>query len=250
MKSLNERQKNILSLLETNSTLEVSALTELLYASAATIRRDLKKLEQNGLILRTHGKAVSTSRYTGGNTAFDMRMQQALQAKNRIAKACIESCVHSGDIVLLDASSTVAHTVEFLSDKNVTVITSGIQTLSLLAKTELDFYSTGGRAVKGSYSLVGQNAIECTQTFNANVCIVSCHGLSEQGFACDTSEPEIDLRRAMMKSAKTKILLIDSTKFSKTYFKNLCHISEFDHVFCDSPLPDCINVKNLHVIPK
>ena len=250
MKDLNERQKNILTLLEENSALEVSALTEILYASAATVRRDLKKLEDKGLVLRSHGKAVSTRQYAGGNTAFDTRMLLAREAKNKLARAAVEKYVQTGDMIILDASSTAAYAVEYLSDKKVTVITSGIRTLSLLAGTDLDFYSTGGRAVKGSYSLVGQSAIEYLSLFNASVCIMSCHGLTPSGFTCDTSEPEIELRRAMLRRADKKILLIDSSKIGKTYQYNLCHISEFDYVLCDTPLPEEITrtIKNLHII--
>lgn len=250
MKELNERQKNILSLLEENSSIEVSALTELLYASPATIRRDLSALEEKGLVLRSHGKAVSTRQYSGGNTAFNARMLLARMAKNRMAQAAVEALVQPGNVVLLDASSTVAHTVEYLASKNVTVITSGIQTLSLLAGTDLNFYSTGGRAVKGSYSLVGQGAIEFVEKFNADLCLVSCHGLTPEGYACDTSEPELELRRAMMNAARKTALLIDSGKIGKTYFQNLCHVSRFDYVFCDQPLPDEISktIKNLIIV--
>lgn len=250
MKDLNERQKNILSFLEEKKTVEVSALTELLYASAATVRRDLKKLEEKGLIVRSHGRAVSTRQYSGGNSAFDTRMLLASEAKNRMAKAAVEQLVRTGDVVMLDASSTVAHTVEYLTSKQVTVITSGIQTLSLLAATDLNFYSTGGRAVKGSYSLVGQNAIEYVGSFNADICILSCHGLTPSGNACDTSEPELELRRAMMKSAKKSVLIIDGSKIDKTCFQNLCHISQFDYVFCDKELPEEIakTIKNLIIV--
>ncbi len=250
MKELNERQKNIISLLEENPSIEVKELTKLLYASPATVRRDLKKLEEQGLVLRSHGKAVSTRQYSGGNTAFNTRMLLARAAKNRMAKAAVEKLVQSGNVILLDASSTVAHTVEYLASKNVTVITSGIQTLSLLAGTDLNFYSTGGHAVKGSYSLVGQSAIEYVGKFNADLCLVSCHGLTPEGYASDTSEPELELRLAMMKSARKTVLLIDGEKFGKTYFQNLCHISQFDYVICDQPLPDEIarTVKNLIIV--
>lgn len=230
--------------------MEVAALTELLYASAATIRRDLKKLEEKGFILRSHGKAVGTRQFGAGNTAFHTRMILARGAKKRMARAAVEQLVQAGDVVLLDASSTVAHTVEYLASKNVTVVTSGIETLSLLAGTELKFYSTGGQAVKGSYSLIGQSAIEFVENFNADFCFVSCHGLTADGFACDTSETELELRRAMMKRARKSVLMIDSSKIGKSCFKNLCHISRFDYVFCDQPLPQEIaeTVRNLYIV--
>ena len=250
MKELTQRQKAILSLLDGCPTsLEVRTLTGKVYASEATVRRDLKKLEERGLILRTHGKALSARR-VDNNSPLDVRLQLAQETKKRLARAAVLECVHHADVVMLDASSTVSYAVEYLAEKKVKVITSGIRTLHMLAQTELEFYSTGGQAVRASYSLAGPSAEDYVMNFNADVCLVSSHGLSPQGFACDTSEPESSLRKVMMRQSRLRVLLLDSSKLGKTCWQNLCHIREFDHVFCDKPLPPelAAQVKCLHVV--
>ena len=230
-------------------SVEVRALTGKVYASEATVRRDLRKLEERGLILRTHGKALSARR-VDNNSSLDVRLQLAQEAKKRLARAAVQECVHAGDVVMLDASSTVTYAVEYLAEKKAVVVTSGIRTLHLLAQTDLVFYSTGGQAVRASYSLAGPSAEEYLTNFNADVCLVSSHGLSPQGFACDTSEPESSLRKAMMRQSRLRVLLLDSSKLGKTCWQNLCHIREFDHVFCDKPLPPelAAQVRCLHVV--
>lgn len=141
--------------------------------------------------------------------------------------------------------------VEYLKDrKDVIVITSGLKTLTALSQTDLKFYSTGGLAINKSSSFVGQTAINTVKSFNADVCLVSCHGLSSQGFVTDTSERENDLRKAIMEQSKVKVLLIDSSKIGQGFWHNLCKISEFDCVYCNSPLPQNIleSVKNFRLV--
>jgi DeoR/GlpR family transcriptional regulator of sugar metabolism len=246
-----EREEKILAILQESPSVSVKSLTKSLYVSEATIRRDLVRLEQEGLIIRTHGKAVSTGIYADKNQGFNLRENTASPIKKRLAERAVSLCVTDGAVVFLDASSTAMHTVDFLSSrKDVIVITSGLKTAVMLSNTNVKFYSTGGKAINSSMSLVGQTAIDTVNNFNADVCFVSCHGVSESGFATDTSERENDLRKAMLSKAKRKVLLIDSTKIDSGCWHNLCHLSLFDDVFCDKPLPQNVlnSIKNFHLV--
>ena len=246
-----EREQKILDILEESKSISVTALTKALYASEATIRRDLVKLEKKGLIIRTHGKAISTGVYADKNQGFDLRENTASPVKKLLAEKAVALCASDGDVIFLDASSTAMQTVDFLANKkDVIVLTSGLKTAVKLSNTPIKFYSTGGKAINSSMSLVGQTAIDTVNTFNADVCFVSCHGVSHNGFATDTSELENDLRKAMIKRSKRKVLLIDSTKIDSGCWHNLCHLAEFDDVFCDKPLPQEIlkAIKNFHLV--
>lgn len=246
-----DRKKQILALLNETNSVEVSTLTKMLYSSEATIRRDLIKLEEEGFLIRSHGKAISMTLYADKGVPYRERKDIGFISKKRISEAAVKSQVKEGAVVILDASSTVLHTVEYLSGINdVIVITSGINTLLELMKTKLRFYSTGGRAINESSSFVGQTAIDTVKTFNADVCFVSCHGLSDKGFVTDTSERENDLRSVMLKQSRKKILLIDDSKIGVNCWHNLCHISDFDAVYSSSPLPEHIakTVKEFHLV--
>lgn len=240
-----------MEILQSTPSAQVKTLTKTLYASEATIRRDLKKLEEKGLIVRAHGKAINVNAYADKSVAFQNRENLASPVKKRIAEAAIKTCVSDGNVVMLDASSTVAATVEFLNDKkDVIVITSGLKAMLLLSQTPIKFYSTGGKAINSSYSFVGQTAIETLKSFNADVCFVSCHGVSDAGYATDTSERENDVRARILKQSKRKVLLVDSGKIGKNCWHNLCPLSAFDDVFCDAPLPPELlqSVKNFHLV--
>ena len=249
--SYTDRKKQILSLFEQSSSVSVDSLTKILYASPATVRRDLARLEEEGLIIRSHGKAVRINQSADGCVPYAQRVAIGSPEKKRIAESAVTEIVKDGAVIMLDASSTTLQMVEHMKGySDLIVITSGILTLVELMKTGVRFYSTGGRAINESSSFVGQTAIETLKTFNADVCFVSCHGVSEDGFATDTSERENDVRAAMMKQSKRKVLLIDGSKLGVSCWHNLCRVSDFDDVFCNVPLPDNImkEVRNFHLI--
>lgn len=245
-----ERLNKILEVINERQSVSSLTLAKMFYVSESTVRRDLTTLEKQGLILRSHGYANSVSKQAA-SAGFPSRKKTERDKKILIAKQAVKDCVKEGDVVMLDASSTAAETVAFLKDyKDVIVMTSGIETLLYLAETDLKYYSSGGQAYNKSYSFIGQTAIDTIKTMNADICFVSCHGLSENGYATDISVFENDVRRVITEQSKRKVLLIDSTKINKNCYGNLCHISYFDDVFCDKPLPEDIlkQVKNFHLV--
>lgn len=246
-----EREEKILKILQSTPSISVKALTKALYTSEATVRRDLTKLESKGLIIRAHGKAINAELYADKNQGFALRENTASPVKKKLAEKAVSLCVNDGNVILLDASSTVLHLIEPLKEKkDIIVITSGLKTAVSLSNTNIKFYSTGGQAINGSSSFVGQTAIDTLKHFKADVSFVSCHGLSEDGYPTDTSERENDVRYTIIKQSKRKVLLLDSSKINKNYWHILCHISEFDDVFCNEPLPEHIQkqVKNFHLV--
>ncbi len=247
----NERLTKMLSKINEMQSVDIKTLMKIFYASEATIRRDLRTLEDDGLIIRSHGRALSISTQADATISFANRKQTAKAEKIRLAQKAVLDCVKEGNVIMLDASSTTMETVAFLKNyKDVIVMTSGIETLLHLAQTDLKYYSSGGQAFNKSYSFIGQTAIDTIKTMNANLCFVSCHGLSENGYATDNSIFENDVRKAILQQSRRKVLLIDSTKINKNCYSNLCHISEFDDVYCDQPLPEKIakHVKNFHLV--
>lgn len=246
-----ERITKILAKINEMQSVNVKTLMHLFYASEATIRRDLRTLEEEGLIIRSHGRALSIATNANATISFADRKQTAKAQKILIAQKAVVDCVKEDYVIMLDASSTAMEIVAFLKNyKDVIVVTSGIETLLHLAQTDLKYFSSGGQAFNKSYSFIGQTAIDTIKTMNADICFVSCHGLSDDGYTTDNSIFENDVRKAILKQSRRKVLLIDSTKINKNYYSNLCHISEFDDVYCDKELPHHIQdqVKNFHLV--
>ena len=238
-----EREKEILKILEKKYTVSVKELADTLYASEPTIRRDLIRLENKKLVIRTHGKVIANTISADTNVALSQREQHMYNIKNALAEKA-STLIQDGFVIMLDASTTAAHLIKFLEKfKDIIVITCGIKTSYMLSQTNIKFICTGGESINKSYSLIGQSAINTLQSYNADICYVSCHGISDTGFATDTSVPENEVRYTLMKQSKKKVLMVDNSKINNSFWHNLCDISEFDTVICNEKLPDSIMCK-------
>jgi DeoR/GlpR family transcriptional regulator of sugar metabolism len=144
-------------------------------------------------------------------------------------------------VVMLDGSTSAYHMVPYLAKyKNLIVITSGAKTALMLAEANIRTFCTGGQMIIHSYSYVGEQAEEFIKNFNADILFFSSQSLSLDGDITDSSEEETAIRKVMLKQAKKKVFLCDSSKFGQGCFNNLCHISDVDEVICDEELPEYI----------
>ncbi len=232
-----ERHGQILRILEEQQFASVAYLSETLYASMPTVRRDLTYLESEGYIRRSHGGAMLSDVTVNVPIAF--RSGQRSQEKQRMCRAA-RTLIHNGDVLFTDASSTVLPLLSLLGDtENVTVVTNGLKALSALAdKDSVAVFSTGGRLVRSSQAFVGADAAAFVASFNADMILFSSSSLSADGRVTDYAEEETILRRAMFRHARSRVLLCDSSKVGTESAFNLCELDELDAVITDAPLPD------------
>lgn len=245
---LSMNEEHILELLRQHKILTVSQLGQYLYVSQQSIRRYLATLEEEGHIIRTHGGAMLNINASDQTIPMTLRENNASGAKHIIAEKAA-SLVKDGDIVMLDASTTCCHLVPHLAKKtNIRVITSGLKTALMLCEMNIKTISTGGNILAGSYSFIGQNAIDSLTKYNADIAFFSCHGLSRDGLITENSQEENAIRNTMIKYAKKSVLLIDNTKFNKTCFFNLCSLKDIDACCSNEPLPNRLSsmVENLY----
>ena len=239
--SFYERKQTLIQLLQKSQELSTSEIAKILYVSEPTVRRDLKKLEESGEIIRVHGGAKNQPLAADLNTPYFIR-----EDMQNVEKALIggkaASLVDDGDVIFLDASSTTFNMLPHLKEKkNIIVITNGAKTALLLGQMGIKNICTGGRMLKNTFAFVGYDAIQTLKRYNADKAFVSCHGLSLEGLATDKSIEENDIRLEMMAQAKEAYLLCDSSKFGKTYLHTLCNAQAFTDVLSDAPLPNSVS---------
>ena len=235
-----EREEKILSMLMQKDSFSVTELASKLYISIPTMRRDLIKLEKKGKVIRTHGGVRSVKVSADTRIPFILREHEQDSAKNIMA-AKAAKMISDSDIIMLDGTTSAYHIVPYLTDfKNLIVITSGTKASFVLGELGISNICTGGKMVDNSFSYVGDDACRTILNYNADILFFSCRGLSYDGYLSDNSFEENLVRRAMIKQAKKKVLLCDSSKIGKKYLNNLCHISEIDGIICETELPDCI----------
>ena len=226
-----DREKQILEILLKQKNVTVKELSELLFISEPSVRRDLASLEKQNLIKRVHGGAVIEETMLSKNKIpFLIREYEESSAKMLIAQKAID-LICDNDVVFLDASTSCYYLIPFLASKrNITVVTNGVKALTKLAEYDINTISTGGALVNSCLALVGEEAYKTIETFNADVALFSCRGLSDDGYLTDIAPEENNIRKRMIKNSEKSYLLCTQEKIGKKYFHNLCHRDELDGV--------------------
>ena len=224
-----ERQKEILRLLMKSKSMTVNRLSELLFVSRPTIRRDLDALESQGAVMRTHGGVVLRNA-ADLEIPLMLRERQNNLSKERIA-AKAEGYVQNGQVIFLDASSTVSYLVPRLEKfSDIIVVTNSPKTSMALGELGIKNYCTGGLMLIHSVAYVGSDTERFVSGINADVFFFSSRGYEEGGMITDSSVEEAGVRRAMMKNSVKSYYLCDSSKKNKKYMYNICSVGEVDGV--------------------
>lgn len=231
-----ERQKEILNLLRTKDSLTVQSLCAKLYASPATVRRDLAQMEREGLIIRVRGGAALRDTRSR-DTPFLLRSSINLEKKETIARLVLP-LIRGCSCIMMDSSTTSASVARLLSGfHDLTVITNGLPAIAALNEySDARVICTGG-AVKNNSSLLGEAAAETVSRYCADALLFSCRGVDARQGVTDADEEVAALKRRMMSRAKLKLLLCDSTKFSASFLCRVCALAEVDILVCDKTPP-------------
>jgi DeoR/GlpR family transcriptional regulator of sugar metabolism len=229
---LNDRQVNILKLLEDYNQTSVNELSTRLGVSSATIRQDLSFLESEGLIKRVHGGAVLEDAEDLSN-----RLGVNYDRKLRIARKAA-GLVKDGETILIESGSTNALLArELVKKKNITIITTNIYIARQLRKSkQADIIILGGLYQPGSESLVGKITRASLDQINFDKAFIGIDGYTpEAGFTLrDLFRAEIS--SYIIKKASDAIIISDSTKFGKKELTNVCYLSDINRIATDNEL--------------
>ena len=229
-----ERRNQILNKLTAEGKVVVGDLAALYNVTEETIRRDLDKLEKDGLAKKTYGGAVKEDTQSV-ELPYTVRRQTNVDGKKYIANI-IGNLIHDGDYILLDSSSTALFTVKAIADKsNITIITNSIEVLlEIPQKNDWRIISTGGEYVCHGLSFAGRQAEGVIDEYNVDLAVISCKGLDMVKGVTDTRDYNAQIKKAFMRSARKVFLAVDNTKFDKVSFVKFSEISEIDAVVTDA----------------
>lgn len=228
-----ERRNLILEKLQDERKVVVSELSALFGVSEETIRRDLDKLDKEGLAVKSYGGAVLNENSTL-DMPFNIRKKRNMEGKQTIANL-VNTLVQEGEHIFIDPSTTAVAIVKALKSKRkLTVITSSIEVLVELSDVEgWDIICTGGTLRENYLALVGARATAAIDSFYADKVILSCKGVDMEHGITDANEMFSQVKQTMLRSAKQRILAADHTKFGKVAFSRICELSAIDMVVTD-----------------
>ncbi len=232
-----ERRRKILELLERDGRVVVKDLARRFSTSLITIRKDLEHLHGQGRIQRAHGGALPVEATAQRDPALREKERLHRKEKHRIAEAAVRF-VQPGQVIILDSGTTSAAIARVAKNiPNLTVITNGVNIASELAGTNVEVILTGGTLRKNSFSLVGPLAEDSLRHVSADVLFLAVDGFDVDYGLTTPNLLEAKVNRAMMASAKTTIVVCDSSKFGRRSLSLIAPTSEVQHAITDDKIP-------------
>ena len=237
-----ERRNKIIQLVNEQGTVLVQDLAGVFAASEATIRADLRFLEQKGVVTRFHGGAAKimsgNSETETQEVGFKERFQLASAPKNRIAQAAVKM-IHEGMTVILDSGSTTMLIAEgLMTAKNITVITNSLPAAFALSENkDITLVVCGGTVRHKTRSMHGSIAERSLQDINADLMFVGADGIDAVN-GITTFNEGYSISGAMVTAANKVIAVLDSSKFNRRGFNQVLPIEKIDIIITDDAVSE------------
>ena len=226
--TIQQRLEAIRRIVKTETKVAVSELSKQFDVTEETIRRDLYKLEMEGLVSRTYGGAILNQSNTSENLDFYRREQKNPEKKREIA-ALAASVIPFNTSVSADGSSTVVEALKTMaSHEGTTVLTYSTKAIDYLAESNVRLICTGGIVNANTCAFGGILTQRVLENYNTEYAMISCKAVNMNGGVYDSNEEEAVLKQCMIKHAAKTILLVDSSKFDRVAF---AHITDFEQIY-------------------
>lgn len=234
MQSIAERRKYILECINRRGTVKVTDLSEELNVTKATIRKDLKFLEDIHSIFRTHGSALPVTQ-TVSDVDVEVKSQLNIDLKRRIALAASDLLLKDDAIIIASGSTMTAFAEAIAPVGHLNVVTPSVRISYLLGrKPDVTVMQLGGQIYGNSLSVRGVQASHQLRTVLCSKLFFGADGFSpDYGVTCATSEEAI-FTREMMKCASESIVLADSSKIGKRGLGKICDMKDVGTIVTDS----------------
>lgn len=233
-----ERKQKIIDVVNENTKITVDFLCEKFSVSPATIRNDLRELEENGLLKRTHGGAISNKKVTYESNFIQKEIENK-EAKESIAKLAVQY-IQKGDSVIIDTGTTTYEMVkQMVNCENLTVVTNDLQIAALLERnTNATIIMLGGVVRRDYHYVAGSPAMNTIKNLNVDKAFIAVNGISmKRGL----TTPNIDTagyKTELINAANEVIVLADNSKLNQNKFVKFADVSDVDLIITDENADD------------
>jgi len=220
----------------------IRALKRAIETSSMSLWRDLKALEESGLIKRMHG-AIALPDYSihgGSEPVFQHKAAQSAPQKAAIARHVARELILPGEILCLTSGSTVAAVVPFLDPGQLTLLTNSLEVMNAAApiSQRLTLLTSGGMYRELSHTFVGPQAEAFFQEHTADTLLLGAAGLTLKEGVTDPNPLDTVIKKAMIASARRVIAVMNSTKLGTRSMTAVMALEDLDILVTDGNAPD------------
>jgi DeoR family transcriptional regulator of aga operon len=238
------RRERLLALVLEEGFVRVGDASEVFGVSEVTLRSDLTALEAAGALRRVHGGAMAV-RGEGRESPVEATAERDAEVKDAIGRRAA-AFVNSGSSILLDVGSTTLAVARALVERaelsELTVITNGLS-IALALEPAIPRFTvvvTGGTLRPLQHSLVNPLAAQTLAGLHADLAILGCNGIDQQGRVTNLNLPEAEVKRAMLAAADTRILVAGGSKAAQSHLGMIAELSEFATLVTGGPGVDAL----------
>jgi len=221
----------------------VARLAERFDVSMDTIRRDLDQLDTDGVLIRTHGGAVSLSAVPRPDTSLDVRARLQIAAKEAIG-ALAAGLVEDASSVMINAGTTTLALVRHLRDhRDLTIATNSLRLPAEISpRVFRDLYLFGGSVRLSAQATVGIVAFpvaagESELDMHCDLALIGVGAVSAQSGYSTSNLSEAAMISAMAARASKVAVLADSSKFGRRLFAQIAELGRADYLVTEAAPP-------------
>lgn len=234
----NPRQIKLLDVVRTHGSASVEQLAEKLDVTLQTVRRDVQRLAEAGLLTRFHG-GVRVPSSTIENIAHRQRESLHAEGKARIARAVARRVPNDCSLILNIGTTTEAIAKALLHHKGLRVITNNLNVAGILCgNTDCEVIVAGGVVRSRDRGIVGEAAVDFIRQFRVDIAIIGISGIEPDGSLRDFDYREVKVAQTIIEHAREVWLAADSSKFNRPAMVELATLSQIDRLFTDMPPPE------------
>ncbi len=236
-----ERHAKIVEWVLEKGSISIAEIARLFNVSEMTARRDLNELDRQGLLRRVHGGAIANLGRSY-EPPFNTRATKNQPAKRAIGRKAAE-LVYDGDSIALDVGTTTLEIVPHLkARRNLTIVTSCLQIANavvnhLSLEVDARLILTGGIVRPRELSMIGAMAERIYQELHVDKAFIGVGGISLEDGLTEYNLEDTQIKQVLLRTAREKIVVADSSKFGITAFASIAPLSAIDAIVTDTNAP-------------
>ena len=234
----NPRQLQLLEEVRQRQSASVEQLADTLGVTLQTVRRDVQRLAEQGLVMRFHG-GVRMPNSTVENLAHTQRETLHAEGKARIARAVAAQVPHGCSLILNIGTTTEAIARALLHHRGLRVLTNNLNVAAILSgNPDCEVIVAGGVVRPRDRGIVGEAAVDFIRQFRVDIALIGIWGIEPDGSLRDFDYREVKVAQTIIEHAREVWLAADHSKFNRTAMVQLATLEQIDRLFTDAAPPE------------
>jgi len=235
---MNPRLLQLVAYVQARGSVTVEQLAETLGVTLQTVRRDVQRLADDGLLARFHG-GVRVPSSTTENIAHMQRENLNAQGKSRIARHVAAAVPNDCSLILNIGTTTEAVSRALMGHTGLRVITNNLNVASILSgNAKCEVIVVGGVVRGHDRGIVGEAAADFIRQFKVDIAVMGISGIESDGTLRDYDFREVKVSQSIIAHAREVWMAADYSKFNRPAMVEVAKLTQIDRLFTDIEPPE------------